>query len=105
MVHSARGAVLSYADKKVPNTTRYARMHKFRQANRLSLTLWLLGRHLRIGSGEALTGKSIVTADRIVPSYPDFQPPSPKYPSRPLRVSFTLRNRVVTYGQILKMIP
>ena len=48
------GAVLSYADKKVPNTTRYARMHKFRQANRPSLTLGLLGRHLRTGIEEAL---------------------------------------------------
>ena len=36
--------------------------------------------------GEALTVKSIGL--QLFPAYyPDFKPPSPKYPSRPLRVS------------------
>ena len=39
------------------------------------------------GSGEALTVKSIGTADCVFPLYPDFKPPSPENPSRPLRVS------------------
>jgi len=40
-----------------------------------------------VGSGEALTVKSIGTAEHVVPHYPDFKPPSPENPFRPLRVS------------------
>lgn len=43
--------------------------------------------------GEALTVKAIDTAFLVVPSYPDFKLPFPKYPSRPLRVSLTLGGR------------
>ena len=31
------------------------------------------------------------TSSKISPPYPDFEPPSPKYPFRPLRVSETLK--------------
>ena len=40
-----------------------------------------------------LTAKSIDIADKLENYYPDFEPPSPKDPSRPLRVSQKLRNR------------
>ena len=34
------------------------------------------------------------TSSQIVPAYPDFEPPSPKNPSRPLRGSSELKDRV-----------
>ena len=40
-----------------------------------------------VGSEEALTVKSIGTAEHVVPRYPDFKPPSPENPFRPLCVS------------------
>ena len=40
-----------------------------------------------------LTAKSIGTTEQIVPPFPDFEPPSPKNLSRPLRVSLALSNR------------
>ena len=33
------------------------------------------------------------TSSQIVPAYPDFEPPSPKNPSRPLRGSSVLKDR------------
>ena len=36
------------------------------------------------GWGEALTAKSFVTALANQPFYPNFEPPSPQTPSRPL---------------------
>ena len=50
-------------------------------------------RHERTGAGEALTVKSIESAVIVAPCCPDFKPPSPAYPFRPLRVSYTLRDR------------
>ena len=43
--------------------------------------------------GRMLTAKSIDIADKLANYYPDFEPPSPKDLSRPLRVSQKLRNR------------
>ena len=40
-----------------------------------------------------LTAKSFGSAEEIEPFYLDFEPPSPKDPSRPLRVSLERRNR------------
>ena len=40
-----------------------------------------------------LTAKSIDLAANIDLFYPDFEPPSPENPSRPLRVSLERRNR------------
>ena len=45
-----------------------------------------------------LTAQSFGFASEIVPFYPDFEPPSPKYPTRPLRVSYTLRDRAEYEG-------
>ena len=39
--------------------------------------------------------KSIGTAADILTFYPDFKPPSPENPSRPLRASFRLGNRIL----------
>ena len=50
-------------------------------------------RHERTGAGEALTVKSIDSAVIVAPCCPDFKPPSPANPFRPLRVSYTLRDR------------
>ena len=38
-------------------------------------------------SGEALEREIYLTAYHVIPCYPDFKPPSPENPSRPLRVS------------------
>ena len=40
-----------------------------------------------------LTAKSFGSAEEIEPFYLDFEPPSPKAPSRPLRVSLERKNR------------
>lgn len=42
-----------------------------------------------------LTVKSIGTSLVAVPLCPDFKPPSPENPSRPLRVIQTLRDRII----------
>ena len=46
--------------------------------------------------------KSIDAAIFIFPFYPDFKPPSPENPSRPLRVSQVLRSRVVITIVLIK---
>ena len=46
--------------------------------------------------------KSIDAAFFIFPFYPDFKPPSPENPSRPLRVSQVLRSRVVITIVLIK---
>ena len=46
--------------------------------------------------------KSIDTADCVFPLYPDFKPPSPENPSRPLRVSQVLRSQVVITIVLIK---
>ena len=43
--------------------------------------------------GRMLTAKSIGTTDQAGHLYPDFEPPSPKNPSRPLRVNEMLSSR------------
>ena len=49
-------------------------------------------------SGEALEREIYLTAYRVFPCYPDFKPPSPENPTRPLRVSEELRNRCWKIG-------
>ena len=46
--------------------------------------------------------KSIDAAIFIFPFYPDFKPPSPENPSRPLRVSQVLKSRAVITIVLIK---
>ena len=40
-----------------------------------------------------LTANSFESAEQVDPCYPDFEPPSPENPSRPLRVNEKLNSR------------
>ena len=44
--------------------------------------------------GRMLTAKSIESAEQVDHLYPDFEPPSPENPSRPLRVIEMLSSRL-----------
>ena len=63
------GVVLSCSAKKVPNTMRFAYMHKFRRTNRPLLKLGLLGRHLRMRhrGGAEMLAPAIISALPYVP--------------------------------------
>ena len=72
--------------------TAFSAVNRFRCLRRVSF-LRRQERYERTGSGGGAGREIYPTAWVVAPLYPDFEPPSPEIPSRPLRGSLELRDR------------